>query len=93
MHFSGVATVVVSIVWLLLPMKHEYMPRYDICCLDVAKRWSRLRLVSFVFTKAFATGSPANVSIAGLSQLPLPPSIKWIVDHRSPNLYTLAAWV
>lgn len=89
-HFSGVATSCSLIVWSLLPMKHDYLPATNgaiamLLCVGVAATFGQLCL-----TKAFATGSPANVSIVGLSQVAVAAVIKWIVDHRGPNIYTLA---
>lgn len=89
-HFSGVATSCSFIVWLLLPMKHEYLPATTSAVLMLLSVGVAATFGQLCLTKAFATGSPANVSIVGLSQVAVAAIIKWIVDHRSPNLYTLA---
>lgn len=89
-HFSAVATSCSFVVWLLLPMQHEYQPASSnnillLLCVGVAATVGQLCL-----TKAFASGPPANVSIVGLSQVAVAALIKWIVEQRSPNMATLA---
>lgn len=89
-HFSGVATSCSFIVWLLLPMKHEYLPASTTSILLLLSVGVAATFGQLCLTKAFATGSPANVSIVGLSQVAVAALIKWIIDHRNPNMYTLA---
>jgi drug/metabolite transporter (DMT)-like permease len=40
-------------------------------------------------TKAFTTGSPANVSIVGLSQVAVAALVKWAVEQQSPSVGSL----
>lgn len=88
-HFSGVATTCSLFVWLLLPMKHEYLPATTGAVLMLLSVGVAATFGQLCLTKAFATGSPANVSIVGLSQVAVAAVIKWITDNRSPNIFTL----
>ncbi|MCU0720767.1 MAG: DMT family transporter, partial [Pirellula sp.] len=85
-HFSAVATLGSLLVWLALPMPVE---------LIASDNWSIMRLVGvgiaatggqLCLTKAFSTGSPANVSIVGLSQVVFAAIFKWFLERQVPSL-------
>ncbi|MFN7289734.1 MAG: DMT family transporter [Pirellula sp.] len=85
-HFSAVATLGSLLVWLALPLPKELIATDD---------WSLIRLIGvgiaatggqLCLTKAFSTGSPANVSIVGLSQVVFAAIFKWFLERQVPSL-------
>lgn len=88
-HFSAVATTCSFFVWLSIPLTDTYsaVDSYGIVRLigvGVAATFGQLCL-----TKAFTTGSPANVSIVGLSQVAVAALVKWAVEQQSPSVGSL----
>ena len=88
-HFSAVATTCSFIVWLSIPLADTY---------SVVDSYSVVRLVGvgiaatigqLCLTKAFTTGSPANVSIVGLSQVAVAALVKWILEQQAPSIGSL----
>lgn len=85
-HFSAVATLGSLFVWLALPIPAELTATDD---------WSIIRLIGvgiaatggqLCLTKAFSVGSPANVSIVGLSQVVFAAIFKWFLERQVPSL-------
>lgn len=85
-HFSAVATLGSLLVWLALPIPVDLINSDD---------WSTVRLLGvgiaatggqLCLTKAFSTGSPANVSIVGLSQVVFAAIFKWFLERQVPSL-------
>jgi drug/metabolite transporter (DMT)-like permease len=88
-HFSAVATTCSFFVWISIPLTDTYsvVDSYGIVRLigvGVAATFGQLCL-----TKAFTTGSPANVSIVGLSQVAVAALVKWAVEQQSPSVGSL----
>ncbi len=88
-HFSAVATTCSFFVWISIPLTDTYsvVDWYGIVRLigvGVAATFGQLCL-----TKAFTTGSPANVSIVGLSQVAVAALVKWAVEQQSPSVGSL----
>lgn len=85
-HFSGVATACSLVVWLLIPVATPTRP-IDFAALarligvGVAATVGQLCL-----TKAFSTGTPARVSVVGLSQVVVAALVKWYVEQRIPTV-------
>ena len=88
-HFSAVATTCSFIVWLSIPLADTY---------SVVDSYGVVRLVGvgiaatigqLCLTKAFTTGSPANVSIVGLSQVAVAALVKWILEQQAPSIGSL----
>ena len=85
-HFSGVATACSLIVWILIPVATPVRP-IDFAALTrligvgVAATVGQLCL-----TKAFSTGTPARVSVIGLSQVVVAALVKWYMEQRIPTL-------
>jgi drug/metabolite transporter (DMT)-like permease len=84
-HFSAVATSCSLVVWLMLPSQDHYA---------ATTTWGLWRLLGvglaatggqLCLTKAFKSGSPASVSIVGLSQVAVAALFKWIVEARWPS--------
>jgi drug/metabolite transporter (DMT)-like permease len=88
-HFSAVATTCSFIVWLMLPASGEYQPVTN----DGVTRLIGVGLAATVgqlcLTKAFSTGSPASVSIVGLSQVAVAAIFKWVFEGRVPGTLSL----
>jgi drug/metabolite transporter (DMT)-like permease len=85
-HFSGVATACSLVVWLIVPVSTPTRP------IDIA---SMMRLIGvglaatvgqLCLTKAFSTGSPARVSVVGLSQVVVAALVKWFMEQRIPTM-------
>jgi drug/metabolite transporter (DMT)-like permease len=85
-HFSGVATACSLVVWLVLPVSTPTRP------IDMA---SVMRLIGvglaatvgqLCLTKAFSTGTPARVSVVGLSQVVVAALVKWFMEQRIPTM-------
>jgi drug/metabolite transporter (DMT)-like permease len=88
-HFSAVATTCSFFVWLSIPLTDTYsvVDSYGVARLigvGIAATFGQLCL-----TKAFTTGSPANVSIVGLSQVAVAALVKWAVEQQSPSVGSL----
>ena len=85
-HFSGVATACSLVVWLLIPVATPTRP-IDFSSLTrligvgVAATVGQLCL-----TKAFSTGTPARVSVVGLSQVVVAALVKWYMEQRIPTV-------
>ncbi len=85
-HFSGVATACSLVVWLLIPVATPARP-IDFAALarligvGVAATVGQLCL-----TKAFSTGTPARVSVVGLSQVVVAALVKWYMEQRIPTV-------
>ena len=84
-HFSGVATTCSLVVWLFVPVSPPTRPvDFD--------GWTRLIGIGLAatvgqlcLTKAFSTGSPARVSVVGLSQVVVAALWKWFMEQRIPT--------
>ena len=83
-HFSAVSTLIAFSIWLLLPTQP----------MIASDRSSILRLLlvgvtamigQLFLTKAFSAGSPARVSVIGLSQVAIAALYKWGVEGRLPS--------
>ena len=84
-HFSGVATACSFVVWLTVPVA---LPTRSIDTASVV-RLIGIGLAATVgqlcLTKAFSTGSPARVSVVGLSQVVVAALVKWFMEQRIPT--------
>jgi drug/metabolite transporter (DMT)-like permease len=88
-HFSGVATALSLVVWLLIPIT----PPTQSTSGDGVMRLLGIGLAATVgqlcLTKAFSTGSPARVSVVGLSQVVVAAIVKWVTEQRVPSTWSL----
>lgn len=85
-HFSGVATACSLVVWMLVPTASPTRPVdrqgiVQLLCIGLAATVGQLCL-----TKAFSGGSPARVSVVGLSQVAVAALVKWILEQRVPTV-------
>ena len=84
-HFSGVATACSLVVWLIVPVSPPIRP----VDFGGVARLIGIGLAATVgqlcLTKAFSTGSPARVSVVGLSQVVVAASVKWFMEQRIPT--------
>lgn len=88
-HFSGVATTLSYVVWLMIPMDvpTQSVSSYGLFRLvgvGVAATFGQLCL-----TKAFSTGSPARVSVVGLSQVVVAALVKWFTEQHLPTPWSI----
>lgn len=83
-HFSAVSTLIAFLIWTILPT--QSMNASDgssilrLCLVGVTAMIGQLFL-----TKAFAAGSPARVSVVGLSQVAIAATYKWFIEGRLPS--------
>ncbi len=84
-HFSGVATACSLVVWLLVPVSPPTRP----IDFESVMRLIGIGLAATVgqlcLTRAFSTGSPARVSVVGLSQVVVAVLAKWFMEQRIPT--------
>jgi drug/metabolite transporter (DMT)-like permease len=84
-HFSAVATSCSLMVWLFIPVMPSTKPIdapgvARLIGIGIAATVGQLCL-----TKAFSSGSPARVSVVGLSQIVFAALVKWALEHRIPT--------
>ena len=85
-HFSAVATACSLAVWLVIPVATPPL------AIDSASIWRIIgtgvaaTVGQLCLTKAFSTGSPARVSVVGLSQIVVAALVKWYLEQRVPTL-------
>ena len=85
-HFSGVATTCSLVVWLLVPVSAPIRPIDSASIVRLIGVGLAATVGQLCLTKAFATGSPARVSVVGLSQVVVAALIKWFLDQRVPTI-------
>ncbi len=85
-HFSGVATTCSLVVWLLVPVSAPIRPIDSASIARLIGVGLAATVGQLCLTKAFATGSPARVSVVGLSQVVVAALVKWFLDQRVPTL-------
>ena len=85
-HFSGVATTCSLVVWLLVPVSAPIRPIDSASIARLIGVGLAATVGQLCLTKAFATGSPARVSVVGLSQVVVAALIKWFLDQRVPTI-------
>jgi drug/metabolite transporter (DMT)-like permease len=88
-HFSGVATTLSFVVWMLVPVSAPTMTVEPssiglLLCIGVAATIGQLCL-----TQAFSSGAPARVSVVGLSQVVVAVVVKWFLESRIPTTGSL----
>jgi drug/metabolite transporter (DMT)-like permease len=88
-HFSAVATTCSFVVWLALPVANVYQPVTNFGVMRLIGVGLAATVGQLCLTKAFSTGSPANVSIVGLSQVAVAAIFKWILEQRVPSAVTV----
>ena len=84
-HFSGVATVCSLVVWLLVPVSPPTRPVDFVSVIRLIGIGLAATVGQLCLTKAFSTGSPARVSVVGLSQVVVAALAKWFMEQRIPT--------
>ena len=84
-HFSGVATACSLVVWLLVPVSPSTRPIDYVSVMRLIGIGLAATVGQLCLTKAFSTGSPARVSVVGLSQVVVAVLAKWFMEQRIPT--------
>ena len=84
-HFSGVATACSLVVWLLVPVSPPTRPIDFVSVMRLIGIGLAATVGQLCLTKAFSTGSPARVSVVGLSQVVVAALAKWFMEQRIPT--------
>ncbi len=84
-HFSGVATACSLVVWLLVPVSPSTRPIDYVSVMRLIGIGLAATVGQLCLTKAFSTGSPARVSVVGLSQVVVAALVKWFMEQRVPT--------
>ena len=84
-HFSGVATACSLVVWLLVPVSPSTRPIDYVSVMRLIGVGLAATVGQLCLTKAFSTGSPARVSVVGLSQVVVAALVKWFMEQRVPT--------
>ncbi|MEQ1825907.1 MAG: DMT family transporter [Pirellula sp.] len=84
-HFSAVATALSFVVWLFIPVAPptfsvDKSSVFRLVGVGVAATFGQICL-----TKAFSSGTPAKVSVVGLSQVVVAALVKWLTEGRIPT--------
>lgn len=92
-HFSGVATTLSLLVWMLVPLTpptqaYDQSSLVRLILIGVAATIGQLCL-----TKAFSSGAPARVSVVGLSQVAVAVVVKWVLEGRIPTVGSLVGMI
>ena len=85
-HFSGVATACSLVVWLLVPVSPPTRPIDFVSVMRLIGIGLAATVGQLCLTKAFSTGSPARVSVVGLSQVVVAALAKWFMEQRIPTI-------
>ena len=85
-HFSGVATACSLAVWLLVPVSQPTRPIDFFSVVRLIGIGLAATVGQLCLTKAFSTGSPARVSVVGLSQVVVAALAKWFMEQRVPTI-------
>jgi hypothetical protein len=88
-HFSGVATTLSLMVWLIVPLDpptraYDQSSLVRLIFIGVAATIGQLCL-----TMAFSRGAPARVSVVGLSQVAVAVVVKGVLEGRIPTVGSL----
>ncbi len=92
-HFSGVATTCSLVVWLLVPVSAPKQPIDSASIFRLIGVGLAATVGQLCLTKAFSSGSPARVSVVGLSQVVVAALVKWILDQRIPTVGSMIGMV
>lgn len=84
-HFSAVATACSLAVWLVVPVSAPTIPMDSASIMRIVGVGVAATVGQLCLTKAFSTGSPARVSVVGLSQVVAAALVKWFMDQRVPT--------
>ena len=84
-HFSGVATACSLVVWLIVPVSPSTRPIDFVSVMRLIGIGLAATVGQLCLTKAFSTGSPARVSVVGLSQVVVAALAKWFMEQRVPT--------
>lgn len=92
-HFSGVATTLSLLVWLVVPLDpptraYDQSSLLRIILIGVAATIGQLCL-----TMAFSRGAPARVSVVGLSQVAVAVVVKGVLEGRIPTVGSLVGMI
>jgi drug/metabolite transporter (DMT)-like permease len=86
-HFSAVATTCSLVVWLVVPVSAApKMPIDSASIIRIIGTGIAATVGQLCLTKAFSAGSPARVSVVGLSQVVVAALVKWYLEQRVPTL-------
>jgi len=84
-HFSGVATACSLFVWLLIPVSQPTRAVDTFSIIRLLGIGLAATVGQLCLTKAFSTGTPARVSVVGLSQVLVAALVKWLMEQRIPT--------
>ncbi len=85
-HFSAVATTCSLGVWLVVPVSAPTIPTDTASIVRIVGVGVAATVGQLCLTKAFSTGSPARISVVGLSQVVVAALFKWFMEQRVPTL-------
>jgi drug/metabolite transporter (DMT)-like permease len=85
-HFSAVATVCSLVVWALVPTSPQTRSLDSAAVARLIGIGLAATVGQLCLTKAFSGGTPARVSVVGLSQVVFAALVKWLVEQRIPTL-------
>jgi drug/metabolite transporter (DMT)-like permease len=88
-HFSAVATLGSFLVWLTLPVPLELKPHARLDLVGLISIGVAATVGQLCLTKAFSSGSPASVSVVGLSQVLVAALFKWFTASQTPGPVSL----
>ena len=89
-HFSAVATACSLVVWLTVPVAAPTRAVDSASVVRLIGIGLAATVGQLCLTKAFSTGSPARVSVVGLSQVVVAALVKWFMEQRIPTLGSMA---
>lgn len=84
-HFSGVSTIISLLLWLVIPTAGTWTTRTSTSDLRLLCVGITALLGQLFLTKAFAAGTPARVSVVGLSQVAFAAGYKWLAYGSLPT--------
>jgi len=84
-HFSGVATACSLVFWLTVPVAEPTRAVDSASVMRLIGIGLAATVAQLCLTKAFSTGSPARVSVVGLSQVVVAALVKWFLEQRIPT--------
>jgi drug/metabolite transporter (DMT)-like permease len=85
-HFSAVSTALSLMVWLLIPVTPPAILMDNSSIVRLLGVGLAATFGQICLTMAFSSGSPARVSVVGLSQVVVAALVKWLTESRIPTL-------
>jgi drug/metabolite transporter (DMT)-like permease len=92
-HFSAVSTILSFLLWLGISNSGVWLATNSTSHLRLACVGVTAVLGQLFLTKAFAAGTPARVSVIGLSQVAFAAIFKWLVNGSLPPISSVVGMV